>query len=255
MKILGFDLETTGVDKNTAEIVEIGAVLFDTDDDWKPLGQFQAYIMEPHYTREMMKDSSTINKISFEMLQLEGRSTKEAIDILAPCMMQADAVMAYNKDYDRTVIFKQMNRLNMPTPIAFALPWICAMDDVVQNEQRSCKKLSHLALDWGVMVDPTKLHGAIGDCMVMGDFLRRLQVKPEDMIARSKIGWQVFAAQVSFDNKKLAQDAGYSWQKVKWGPENQYPKLWVKAVRATPENIKEEQTRVFKTTDMGERKI
>jgi DNA polymerase-3 subunit epsilon len=233
MLVLGFDLETTGVDSKTANIIEIGAVLYRVEQGfWKAEEMFSSYVFHEHYL-PLPKDAMAVNGITEDILRKEGVGFAQALEGLHNLAEKCDATMAHNEQYDNGVLASQLTRHGLHSVMEHRSR-ICSLHDVEQFVGRKCRKLSHLAVDFGLEVDGSKLHGALADVKLMGMLANRLGLVPEDMLAYRKSPTVVICTSVAKpweDDGKDAANAkehGYGWQGA--GGKT-YLKMWVKAVK------------------------
>lgn len=237
MLVLGIDTETTGLDVNKDLIVELGAVLFSVDENgsWTPQIPVCHLIKDPHYP-PMPPEATAVNGITQEDLDSHGIPFDEAYAKILPLVAQCEMIVAHNKNYDKKIILSQVERFGLGVGILEHRPWICSAEDLETNKNFKCWKLSHLALDRGVAVDPKDLHRATDDIMLMGKMLTAAKADPKKMYEYSVTPEIVLQAQIPApwtDNgvgKAHAQALGYGWEKVK-GSDRQFQKLWVKKIK------------------------
>lgn len=231
-KFLLLDFETDGVDPKQARPLEYCFHFWDSDTRQEV--QKEGFLWDEGYP-EMSAEILTFHKgrITKEFLRRHGEKTHTVLDRFAQTAMQIDYFVAYNADFDRTVLESECHRQNISLP---KLKWICAMNDIAYPAKWKCRKLAHLALDHGLPVDPSTLHGAKIDVELMLAILRQYDVKE---VARLSESPRVAAkAQVSFQDKDLAKARGYSWEKVG----NQiFPKTWVKIIRESQWDLEERE--------------
>ncbi len=233
MKVLGFDLETTGLDTKTANILEVGAVRFDvTNGVWTPEETFSTLVYEPSYL-PLPLDAMAKNGITEEMIIKDGVSFETALDGLKSVAVGADYVVAHNAVYDKSVFGSQLVRHSL---ISFVeqLRFLCSLNDVESFSGRKCRVLSHLCLDFGIIVDPSTLHRATDDVLLMGQLLNQVNADPESMWIYKNMPSLVLHSKVvkpwedNNKDKEIAQAAGYRWEKA---GEKVYPKKWVKLIK------------------------
>lgn len=230
MRALLLDTETTGIGEQDRAI-EIGAMVTSEDFginfyDMNVLIKDAAY---PKMTEELTK----INGITQELLDSEGIAKEDAYQMLEEAAGSVDVIIAYNEEFDRTMLFKELkedSRLRK-------LPWLCAMKDAETNYKYKCWKLSHLALDKGVPVNPKELHRAIADVELMRKMLHASSETISGMLAYNKEPWTVVSAEVPApwtdggEGVKACKELGFSWEKIPGGTLT-YAKKWVKRLKA-----------------------
>lgn len=239
--ILLIDHEATSVQPETARILEIGAILCDFNYDI--LAEFSSLVWDDSYP-ELTQEVSKVTNITLDMLQKEGKPLRHALEDMALALAgyPISWVVAYNKKYDE-VLYKAELERNLLRGIRkaneiYEAPWLCAMEDVETNYAIKCWRQSHLALEYGVAVDPKELHRAIGDVMLMRKILLAAKASAEGMYAFQKEPWTYLQAKVTEPWKDggkgvaKAKSYGFSWEKVSSDPSGQvFPKSWVKRVK------------------------
>ena len=99
VKIIAFDLETTGLDANKEEIIEIGAILFSIKESRgrmvpEKLGEFQSFIKA-----QKPNEAFEINKISNEMLA-DAPPCAEVLQKFKVFCDNANCMVAHNCSFD-----------------------------------------------------------------------------------------------------------------------------------------------------------
>lgn len=241
MLILGTDTETTGLNKDQDVIVELGAVLFKVEGGvWEPVSQFNHLVCDPDYPK-MTPEITAINGITDSMLQEEGIPFAQAMKSFMNFMAEADMVIAHNSGFDRDMIVNQSRRKGFGASAdkIEQKQWLCSAEDLESNYTMKCWKLSHLALDYGVAVDPSVLHRASADIKLMGQMLSAIKASPEEMLAFRNTPWQRVSANIPApwkDGGKGVAEA--KSRKYAWDSEL---KLWCKRIKAnkTEEEVKQ----------------
>ncbi len=211
--ILGVDFETTWhtpVDPKIARITEIGAVLWDVEEE-SPIMMFNTLVYADNYP-EIPPEGVALNGISTELLKKYGALPSVAFGNLNSLMTKADYVMAHNgTDFDKIVYESELPRVGKEL---VQKPWIDTRIDVPYAEHIKTRKLTHLAADHG-FANPFA-HRALFDVMTM------LRVASEydmnEVIELSKQPTVEIVANVSFQDKDLAKARGYQWDgdRKKW---------------------------------------
>jgi DNA polymerase III alpha subunit (gram-positive type) len=250
LKVLGIDFEATSTDPKKARIIEVGAILWDGP-QFLPEEKFVDYCYAPDYP-SLDSAVKRVTGITDEKLVNHGRPPRVVLKALLELMIGADCFISHNVAYDRTLFEAECKRHLLPNTddITKNTPWVCSLEDIDYPEWIRCKQLSHLALDHGVAIDPSKLHSALGDVEVLGGLLRAGRFKIEDIIAFSKENWVYLKANIPkpWDDGGIGKDAarlaGYSWEIPKGCTEPRFEKQWVKRVKES--QIFKEQNRAFK---------
>lgn len=232
MRLLGLDFETTGFDTATERVTEIGAALWDVDTK-RPLVTFGQFLIDDGIrTRMQNPEVSAMTErvcgITLPILEEFGMDPKKNFDWLGNFCVdhKVDYIVAHNgENYDRPLCISELARLGLCDSPLQSLPWLDTRSDIPFPSEPDSRKLKHLALDCG-FINPFA-HRAVFDVLTM---LRVLSNYPlADVIAYSKIPFVTVRAMVSFDDRQLAKDQRFSWEKL---GDKVYPKMWVKRVKA-----------------------
>lgn len=222
MKILALDWETTGKEPAIARPIELGAILFDSD-TWEELEMISYLLQNP--IPPLHSEVVEVTGITDQELLDHGVAFTSIIPILHGLMDQADYVLAHNAEYDKMVYEEECRRLGVEPRFKI---WICSYKEIPYPARLNCKKLSHLALDHGIAVDPKNLHRAIEDVRLLIQLLREGGYTLDKILDYRAIPWVHIQAQVNYDNRQLAKDRRFSWEKI---DNVVYPKKWVKRVK------------------------
>jgi DNA polymerase III epsilon subunit-like protein len=256
MSVLLIDFEATGIDTKTSRITEIGAML--VDDKWQPLAEFannpgdrvDTLVWDSSYPA-LTPEVIEITKITQEMLTHNGRTPLEAFDLLGNLgAQQPKYVVAFNRGYDENLFRAELTRLaKVDGGLTWltTTPWICAMVDIETNYKFKSWRLMHLALEYGVTVNPKELHRAINDVELMRRLLEASGTTPDTMYEYQIEPWvyvRAMCAKPWEDNGKSTTEAkarGYGWEQCK-GDESgkRFEKCWVKRIKQR-DVAKEEQ--------------
>lgn len=241
LRVLGVDFESTGIDTKSARITEIGAVLW-SGDTYEKQDSYSALVYEPTYL-PLSEEVRRVTGLTDIELQTKGIPPREALTQLIKLIEQADFVIAHNKAFDETLFLAECARQSITPP---TIPWHCSIEDIEYPEYYRCKKLSHLALDHGIIVDPAKLHRAIGDVDLLGDLLRVGAYSPERIRAFALLPWHYLQAVIpgpwvgkggdGGKGRELAKAEGFSYEAVRGTLKPRFDKAWVKRVKVMPES-------------------
>lgn len=239
MYSLLIDFETTGIDTSVDRVIEIGAQV--VDESWNVLAQCSVLVKGDDYPT-LTTDIQDITGITQEDLDKNGKSIEEAwslLDSIIPDDLQY--AIAFNKQFDESIFRAEAARhvltMKRGLNILAQVPWVCAMVDVETNYMYKSWKLSHLALEYGVAVNPKELHRAINDVELMRKTLIAMGTSSQKMLSFQQVPWIYVAAKIEkpwIDGGKSKNEAtknGYSWEKAK-GDDKQFPKTWVKRIKA-----------------------
>jgi len=235
MSVLLLDFETTALDTKEARIIEIGAQKV-TDDFTQVKGALSTLVWESGYPA-LQPEIIKVTGINQAELTERGIRPVVALQMLAT-LVDADTryVIAYNSIYDRGVFSAEVDRhtLTLDGRVGFMtqVPWLCAMTDIETNYQFKSWKLMHMALEYGVTVNPKLLHRAIADVDLMRQLLLASGVTIAAMAEFRESPWVYVAARVSFENKDLAKKQGFGWEQAHGDPgARRFEKTWVKRVK------------------------
>lgn len=223
MLILGLDFEATDKIPETARITEIGAILWDTETK-SEVQVLSTLVWAPDYPPQS-QEVVQVTGITDQMLKAQGELPIEAFSKLSALLNQASYVVAHNKEYDQTLWEKEIDQRSR-------IPWFCTMTGLPVPEKFRCRKLSHMALDHGIPVDPAKLHRALDDVGLMlqllacYDFERVIAYAKEPSVilqANTTVPWRDGGK-----SNQIAKDRGYRWQDLNG---EKYLQKWVKSVK------------------------
>jgi len=209
------DLETTGLDPATDEIIEIGIVPFTYALDGRifAVGEPFSGLREP--SRPIPTEVAELTGITDAMVKGRAIDPGEIERIVAPAAL----VIAHNAAFDRRFAERFCG--------AFAgMPWACSLSQVPWAENGfGSAKLAHLLADCGYFFDG---HRAVDDCTAVLELLSRplptsgaltLGVLLE--AARGKT-FRIWAENSPYELKDILKARGYRWN----GENNGKPRSW-----------------------------
>lgn len=217
MLVLGFDVETTGLDPFTDEIIEIGAVIWDTERA-TPIRMFS----------EMIRPRSGGNNISQEVQDLTGILPSDlrsfGIDLAEACNHLVEMVKPCSYyvchsgiEFDRRFLISAFESTGLiPKP----LPWIDTALDIEFSVRIANRKLEHLAPAHDFL--PMFSHRALFDVLSMLRILSKYDFKTVSQNARSSV--IRLRAKLSYEDREKALRAGFHW--------NGDLREWQKSVRS-----------------------
>lgn len=205
--LLGFDLETTGVNVETARIVTAAAVDYKPGDSIDTLpDRARLWLANPGVP--IPAEATAVHGVTTEQARANGRPAAqvadEIADVLAANLSTGIPVVAMNGRYDFTVLDRELRRHNLATlqqrlgrvtsPGPVIDPFI--LDKQADKFRRGSRKLEALAVHYGVTL--AAAHTADADALAavevavaIGEKYRELQVHPEQLHV-----WQIrWAAQ------------------------------------------------------------
>lgn len=209
------DLETTGLNSDLHEIIEIGMVPFTYGRDGqihsieKPFSKLR----EP--SEPISEEITKITNITNEMVQGKTIDPNEVFDFVR----QAGLIIAHNASFDRVFLEKF-------APDFAEKPWACSMSQIPWKEEGfDGTRLSHIAAGLGFFYDA---HRAVEDCHAGIEVLSNLLPKSKER-AMSKLlsaarqdTKRIWAVNAPYDFKDILKARGYRWNDGNDGR----PKSW-----------------------------
>lgn len=235
------DLETTGLDPATSRIWEVGMQV--VDDNWQYQAGFSVRLMDMEIEAQLIDRKDILpNLPTLNSIKENAQSFDTGMHMLCRFVEQFNihAVMAYNAKFDGPFLKKEVESsafsLTRGGHMVTSLPWYCMMEHNPSHQRFKCWKLGHLALDYGIAVDPSKLHGAYEDI----DLSRRLSevsgTTPQEIIRYAEEPWVILRAITEKPwvdggtSTTVAKGFGFAWEKAR-GMETPIEKAWVKRVK------------------------
>lgn len=234
MRLLGIDFETTGLDTANDRIVEMGAVLWDTDTK-KPLKVYNEFLFIPGI--EISPEAQKVNGISNEMLKEFGQSPEVVFMELEHIVLanRVEYLVAHNaENFDKAILMSELDRFGLITARLRSTPWIDTRQDIPYEIEPTSRKLNHLAADMG-FVNPFQ-HRAVFDVLTMLRVLSQYDI--EQVLEYQRTPFVTLQALVSYDERQLAKDARFSWQNI---GTKVYKNCWVKRVKKNLVDIERER--------------
>ena len=222
-RVLILDTETTNTrDDPNAICIEVGVILFDLRIGCA-LESYASLI------RADRNEAEHINGISVEALKTASKAELvwKRVDKIST---KADAVCAHGAEFDRHFV---------PVTIASHIPWVCTCEDFEWPKGRPGGDLIRTAIAHGLGV--SHAHRVMSDCDLISRLFTRLHETEHDLVAlmnRALRPKKMYAAQVSYDDKQKAKDAGFRWDDKK--------RLWLR--KMVPDNTK---TLPFKVVEVA----
>lgn len=202
LKLLIIDTETSGLDPATNQVIELGAILYSVEYQ-TPLHQISTLLRAPN------NPAQTINRIPPQALHGVSQSLQaKVLEIFAEMVQEASYVIAHNVEFDS----QWFNGHPLPQLINSRglVPWLCTMDDFKWPLQtKSRESLVNLALQHGIGVSTA--HRALTDCLLIAALFDRMENLAE-MLTYALRPKKQFKAEVSYQDKQLAKDAGFKWE-------------------------------------------
>jgi DNA polymerase III epsilon subunit-like protein len=222
------DTETTGLNPQKDRVTELGAVFFNTE-DWSRIGVYQSLVWEDSYP-EITPEITKITGITLDLLKSKAQKPETVWNNFKNMTLShgVDAFIAHNATFDRAFVEEELTRNEIEL---FKKPWVCSIKDI-KHTVGQCRKLSHLALDYGVAVDPSTLHRASDDVELMIKMLKQSGCNFEQLVRRSQLKDVVIRAIVPAPfgmhsdggiGKDKAKACGFNWDAAR--------KIWTKTIK------------------------
>ncbi len=176
-----FDLETTGVDVETARIVTAHVGLLDRDGT---IVHRRDWLVDPGV--EIPEGAVAVHGVTTERARAEGMPPAEAVagivSALSGLFAAGTPVVAYNAPYDFTLLDREARRhgvapLRSPGPIIDPL----VIDKFVDKYRRGKRTLTVTATHYGVAL--TEAHDAGADAVAAGRLAQALARRHADTLA------------------------------------------------------------------------
>ena len=194
--LLILDTETTGLDPDQDQCVEVGVILFDV--------AARAVLAQQSFLLPVpVNAAEPINRIPAAVSR-RSQPWREALVWFEMLVAAADVVVAHNAAFDR----QWFGHGQLP---AIHCPWLCSMDDLrwpADRQLRSRPSVRDLALAYGVPV--WSAHRALTDCIYLAEVFARCD-DLEQMLSLGMEPRRLLRARVSFDDRHLAREAGFRW--------------------------------------------
>ena len=209
------DVETTGLDPDCDEIIELAMVRFHyaTDGRIFGLGEIFEGLRQP--SSPIPAAITALTGITDEMVV--GRSID--LSAMQALVAETDLVIAHNAGFDR----RFLERLD---PVFASKPWACSMSQIDwAGEGFEGVKLAYLAMGAGFFYDR---HRAKNDCLAAIELLSRTLPVSGDLALKRmlyrarKHGWRVWAVDTPFAKKDEIKRRLYKWN----GDSRLGPKAW-----------------------------
>jgi len=225
MIVLGYDVETTGLDTQKDSIVEVGAVVWDTEAK-VPLEVYSAFVSGVEILPEH-KTAMDIHGIKPEWLKNYGMPFKIVFQNIAGFCRHygIQYIVAHNGEgYDKPLTIAELTRAGIIDHPLTQIPWLDTRYDLPFETEPKSRSLNHLIADHGFL-NPFA-HRAVFDVLAMLKLMGMYDFNK--IIEQSKIPWIITRALVDFDNKEKAKEMRFSWENI---GDRKFPKMWVKKIR------------------------
>lgn len=221
MRFLALDTETTGLDVDTCEVIELGFALYDTD-----LSGEAPVVMRSHLVlckQELNDEITEITGIKQGTLDCFGISPEEAfLDLLQIInTFKPQYIVGHNViEYDLPIVKRYLDFLKPHAAVEHHSIVIDTRVDLPHGAPPKNNSLIFLCADKAEFINPFP-HRALADAMACMKLMFKFDMNKVTTAAASPL--IEIRADVSFHNKDLAKKAGYNWDGDR--------KIWVKKIR------------------------
>jgi DNA polymerase-3 subunit epsilon len=208
------DVETTGLDVEHDQPIEVAAILYNIE--------HRAIAAQISYLLPVLENKvEAINGIPAALTRSARTDFISFEDAVFTLWRMADVVIAHNADFDRAW-FEQMGLFGV---LYDAKPWLCTLRDFRWGIPglRPNPSLTDLALAHGVPV--WEVHRALPDCTYLASvFSKRTDLAA--LIEDARTPQFLYEAVVGFADKEKAKAAGFQWSA------NGHERTWTRKLRA-----------------------
>jgi DNA polymerase III subunit epsilon len=198
------DVETTGLDPNNDEIIQLAMVRFTYSLDGKICDVSEPFDQLRQPSKPIPPEITALTGLTDAVVL--GRRIDEA-DVSA-FAAKADLVIAHNAAFDRQFVERLF-------PLFALKPWACSMAEVDwRNEGLESKKLAYLAMEFGFFYER---HRAVNDCLaaieILGQSLPKSGTSALTKLLSNarKTTWRVWAENSPYETKDILKARGYRW--------------------------------------------
>jgi len=195
-RLLILDTETTGLDPEQHQCIEVGAVLFDVP--------HRAVLSQISFLLPCERNPAQgINGID-PSVSREPQPWRQALLCFEAMLEAADVVLAHNAAFDR----QWFGRGELP---AIRKPWLCSMEDLrwpPERQLRATPSVRDLALAYGVPV--WAAHRALTDCIYLAQVFERCP-ELEGLLQAGLEPRRLYRARLSYEERHKAREAGFRW--------------------------------------------
>jgi DNA polymerase-3 subunit epsilon len=232
MRVLLVDTETSGLSyEDGARVVEVAAALYDTKYA-SVIESFSALIAHDK------NEAEHVNGIPVGLLLESGDEPSPVWDRFLRLSVDAECFAAHRAEFDQGFVAKSLGALAEGGEASIlenwdpSKPWTCSKTDFEYPNKLRGDSLVQLALGLGLGV--SSAHRAMTDVDTMARIFLRLSQMGfdlESMFRRAMRPKVRVVAQVSFEQKDLAKDAGFFWDPTRreW-----YRRMPVEDIAALP---------------------
>lgn len=214
-KAIYLDLETTGLNPDIDEIIEIGMVPFTYGVQGQIYSVDEPFSMLREPSAPISPEVANINNITNDMVHGKNIDPSDVFGFA----QQAGLIIAHNASFDRVFLEKF-------APEFSEKPWACSMSQIAWKEEGfDGNRLSHIAAGLGFFYEA---HRAVEDCWAGIEVLSRVLpisggLAMNQLLSTARKDTQrIWAVSAPFDFKDILKARGYRWNDGNDGR----PKAW-----------------------------
>ena len=194
--VLILDTETTGLDENKDEVIEVGCILFNVPS--------KAVLSQLSFLLPVSSNKAEdINGIS-PLVSNCKQPWEESVTLFLKLVECSDLIIAHNVEFDRKWFGRgQLPQLNKN--------WVCSLEDInwsFKKKLKSRPSVTDLALAFGVPV--WNLHRALADCYYLSEVFKKCE-NLDNLLLEATQPKHLYRAIVSYEERSLAKNAGFRW--------------------------------------------
>jgi DNA polymerase-3 subunit epsilon len=209
------DVETTGLDANRCEMIELAMVPFSYGLDGQVYAVGEAFNRLREPSQPIPPEVTAITGLTDEMVAGHSIDPADVAAFAAPAAL----VVAHNAAFDRRVLERFCD-------VFRTKPWACSMSQVAWAEEGfEGLRLAYLAAGAGFFYDK---HRAVHDCLAAIELLARPLPKSgapalQRLLAAARTPtWRIWAENSPFELKDVLKARGYRWN----GEAGGAPRAW-----------------------------
>lgn len=224
-RLLGIDLEATGLDTEKDQIIELSFALKDLGNP--KILKRASFLIEP--IEHIPIEISAITGIRMPMIKEFGTPLVEAIHWVEDALLHGvDFICAHNGDaFDKPLLLSEIRRsgiIGLGQRI-FDTPWIDTTRDLPYPDTLETRKLKYLAFEHGILGHYA--HDSLSDVETM---LRLLDCyREEEILEHIHDPNLILKIHTDYQNRDEAKKLRYHWEVL--GHEK-FEKSWVKRIKA-----------------------
>jgi DNA polymerase III epsilon subunit-like protein len=167
------DIETNGLDTSNCDILEVAAVMYDSDSA-RVLCHYSTLLKHDKlYVPEVI---TKINGITEKMCSEYGTPAAMALNTLSQFLFSSHCVVAHNGNaFDRPIIERHFDEYNIPRPLT---EWLDSKVDFKYPDHVKTRKLLHMMAEFNLTIYDG--HQALNDALMLCSLVTTTQ-KVEDI--------------------------------------------------------------------------